>query len=344
VVELAVSATLIVSALLIAIYAGEAFFAASRAQEAEISAGWDMTAYRLHDFDNAVDYEGGENSPYNRVSRLVSRRVAGELSGMDSYARPGVREGRRFVLSEQRLAGLQCAPMDARDLNDVGVGNALLTFDGLPLSADEFLHRGGYVACRAQVNFTSPYMPRDYRDGHGDRVDLLAERLRNGFNVCGLGKSLRGCDGAHTAGFVVLTNDWALEDARPSAVGKNEDGNGKYYRVGRSIYNVDPVYDSKGEKEGGIGGQQIREALTFLLDEQDTEYGDTSHFKFGFREYASQLQDIDVDARGGQREAHLTPWDDGESSIFTNSSRNVSQNYRSRHFYLGHPDEDFNQP
>jgi hypothetical protein len=347
VVELALSLTLLVSVLFIAIYAGEAFLAGSRAQEAEMSAGWDVTAYRLHDYIDAQDYEGGPKSLYNTVTGAVARQVKRELSGMNSYGAPGSRDGRRFVLSEQRMESVECTPFDARDLG-AGVGNALLTFDGLPHSSWNYLHRGGYVVCQARARFTSPYMPRSYREGHADRQNLLSDALKNGFGICGLGRTLQGCEGTlgdKSAGFLVLTNDWGLEDGRESPVGTNR--NKRYFNVGESVYVIDREADyHKGLKdwEGGLGSQQVRETLTFLLDDDGADYGDTSRFKFGFLNPAEQARNIPVDTQGGQTEAHLTAWDDGESSIFTNATENISRNQRSRHNYLGRKEPDFNQP
>jgi hypothetical protein len=346
VVELAVSLTLIVSALLIALYAGEAFLAGARAQEAEISAGWDVTAYNLHDYLNAQDYEGGPQSLYNTVTHTVASRVKQELSGMNSYAAPGTRVGRRFVLSEQSLERLDCGPFDARNLGQ-GIGDALLTFDGLPHSAWTYLHRGGYVSCQARARFTSPYMPRSMREGYSNRVDLLSDALKNGFALCGLGKSLQGCQRGNetlTSGFVVLTNDWGLEDGRESPVGSND--NQKYFTVGQSVYIIDKEKYGQGlrEGEGGTGSQQVREMMGMLLDTEEGDYGQTSYFKFGFLNPSSQVRRMSVDEGGGQREAHLSPWDDGESRYFTNATENISRNQRSRHHYLGHPDPSFNQP
>lgn len=350
VLEMAVSLTLIVSLLLITIYVGEAFLAGAKAQEAEISAGWDLTAYRMHDYskDGTHDYEGGPTSLYGRATTLVAGRVKRDLSGLNSYV-PGAREGQRFVLSEQRLEedGLVCAPYNAENLGKE-IGASLLTFDGLPHNAWKYLHRGGYVNCRAKVHFTSPYMPRELRDGYASRVNLLSNKVKNGFNLCGLGSTLQGCEGNLTSGFVVLTNDWGLEDGRENAVGTRD--NARYFRVGESVFLMDEDYNKDKEGhvvlrpgEGGIGGQQVREAMTFLLDTED-DYGDTSLFKFGFLNSSNRQRSLPVDPRGGQTEAHLTPWDDGEERVFTNATRNIALGQRRDHTYLGHPDARFNQP
>lgn len=339
-VELAVSLLLLVPVLLYAIYAGEAFLAATRAQEAEITAGWDMTGYLMHDYRNG--YSGGGQDRQLAVTRAVPLRVGAELAGMDSFRRTddGAAAWRRMLLTEQRLADLRCELFDARNIND----DQLLTFAAMPDGVMEYLHRGSYVSCRARVAFTSPYMPRRLRDGYTSKEDLLRQDIANGFSVCGLGQSLQGCGLSPSRGFMVLTDDWALEDSRESPVANRENAvNQRYANVGNAIYQraPEPFQDPEaGKWEGGIGGQQVREVLDFLLD-TERDVADTSDFKFGFRNPSSEYQAFEADSRAEMRRAHLTPWDDGEGDFAAGSD--VASDRHPRN-YLGHPRADYNAP
>jgi hypothetical protein len=335
-VELALSLMLLVPVLLYSIYSGEAFLAATRAQEAEISAGWDMTAYRMHDY--ITGYRGGPRAEYGdgasdtqrQVAAAVPPRVAQELGGMDSYRRNNSAPAERnLLLSQQRLQGLTCQPFNVQGIYP------LLTFEGIPNGVREYLHRGSYMACRARVNFRSPYMPQTMRDGFHSQVDLIHTSLRDGFTMCGLGRSLRGCEPG--GGFLVLTDDWGLEDAMESPVAHWWYANNwGYANVGNSIYHraPEPVVDGHGF-EGGEGGKQVRFAMDFLLDTKK-DYGQTSDFKFGFLNPSRKMQHFRVEG-GGMDEGHLTPWDDGEGGFLGGE-----QVERSRRHYLGHPDENYN--
>ncbi|NMO14184.1 hypothetical protein HPC49_19345 [Pyxidicoccus fallax] len=340
-VEFAVSLLVLIPVLLYAIYAGELFLAGTRAQEAEITAGWDLTAYRMHDYlggDTGGPGGEGEDSgaaTRRRVIQTVPPRLEQELKGLDSYHRnASTREGRRMLLSEQSLRRLGCQPFNVEG----GDRYPLRTFEGIPNGVRHYLHRGSYMACRAEVGFRSPYMPGTMREGFMSRVDLLPERLRNGFTMCGVGRSLRGCDGA---GFLILTDDWGLEDSRESRVAaREEEKNERYYRVGNSVYHrsPEPVEDPEqgGLLEGGWGARQVRTTMDFLLDTRK-DYGLTSDFKFGFTNPSSEATRFPVDE--GMDRGHLTPWDDGEGTFLGGEEVN-----RDAHHFLGHPDEDFNQP
>jgi len=337
-VELALSLVLLVPVLLYAIYAGEAFLAGTRAQEAEITAGWDLTAYRMHDYmdgyrEDEREWRRDAASDTQRVvAAAVPPRVRQELGGMDSFRRDNTAPPRRTLLvSEQQLDALDCQLFNVQDRYP------LLTFEGIPHGVREYLHRGSYMRCRAQVSFRPHHMPLRMREGYTSQVDLLSERLRDGFSMCGLGGSLRGCDA--NGGFLVLTDDWALENSRDSPVDSWRDAqNPRYARVGNAIYHraPEPVRDLHGF-EGGTGAMQVRDAMNFLLDTED-DYGDTSTFKFGFLNDASQLHRVEVEG-GGMDEGHLTPWDDGEGPF-----PHAAEARRDPHHYLGHSAEDFNRP
>ena len=339
-VELALSLLLLVPVLLYAIFSGEAFLAGTRAQEAEITAGWDMTAYRMHDYidgyreDAETDVFRGDaaSDTQRQVATAVPLRVRQSLGGMDSYRRDNTAPARRTLLvSEQQLEGLSCEPFNVQGRD------ALLTFEGIPHGVREYLHRGSYMACRARVSVRPHHLPLRMREGYTAKEDLLYERIQSGFTMCGLGGSLRGCD--ENRGFIVLTDDWGLEDPRQSPVASWRDAlNQKYARVGNSIYHraPDPVRDLHG-LEGGAGAMKIRDAMNFLLDTED-DYGDTSHFKFGFLTPYDELQRVPVEG-GGMDEGHLTPWDDGEGPFMSGAAAR-----RNRYHYLGHSAEDFNQP
>jgi hypothetical protein len=339
-VEVALSMLLLIPTALYGIYAGEVFLAGTRAQEAEISAAWDVTAYLLHDYDNAQDYESGPNgepSHYVSVTQNVANRVEAELSGLDSYRGSG--NGQQQVISQQRLRNVDCRPMDARYVLD----GALLTFQAIPYQSRDFLHRGGYVACSARVSFLPQLMPRDMRVGYTSKEDLLAEQLAEGFTLCGSGKSLWGCEGErmlgltreHEPGIIVLTNDWGLEDGRDNPVGTQ--ANQKYYNVGEKIYKV-KMWNDPTELAGGIGSQQVREAMKFMLDEADADWGQTSVFKLAYSNDMSKQVSYPANNHNGVEHAHMNPWDDGEGSY--TSTRNV-HNSRNQNHYLGHRNPNF---
>lgn len=331
-VEVALSMLLLIPTALYGIYAGEAFLAGTRAQEAEISASWDVTAYLLHDFENGQDYESGpEGDPslYQSVTRDAANRVQAELAGLDSYR--GAGNGQQQVISQQKLDKVDCKPMDARYVLD----GALLTFQAIPYQSREFLHRGGYISCSAQMSFLPQLMPRDMRVGYTSKVDLLADSLAGGFTICGSGSSLWGCEGEHVPGIVVLTNDWGLENGSSNPVGSH--ANQKYYNVGEKVYKV-KMWGDPTELAGGIGSQQVREAMKFMLDEPDADWGQTSVFKLAFFNDMNHMNQYPANNHNGVEHAHVNPWDDGEGP-YTNT-QNV-HNSRNRQHYLGHRNPNF---
>ncbi|HYH95663.1 hypothetical protein [Hyalangium sp.] len=333
-VEVALSMLLLIPTALYAIYAGEAFLAGTRAQEAEISATWDITGFLLHDYDNGQDYEAGPDgdpSLYVDVTQRAANRIEASLSGMDSYRGGG--NGQQMVISRQRLDNVDCRPMDARYI----LNRALLTYQAIPYQTREYLHRGGYVVCSARVRFSPQLMPRDMRGGYTSKVNLLSDALANGFSVCGNGSTLWGCAGEHVPGIITLTNDWGLEDGRSNPVGT--DNNPKYYKVGEKVFNL--KWERAGENDiaGGIGSQQVTEAMRFMLDEVKGDWGRTSEYKLAFYNDMSRERDYPDNDHGGQAQAHVSPWDDGEGS-FT-SDRHVYSTARSQSYYLGHRSPNF---
>jgi hypothetical protein len=331
-VEVALSMLLLIPTALYGIYAGEAFLAGTRAQEAEISASWDITAYLLHDYENAQDYESGPDgdpSLYQGITAQAADRVQAELSGMDSYRGSG--NGQQQVISRQTLDDVDCRPMDARRV----LNGALLTFQAIPTQSREFLHRGGYVSCSARVRFVPQLMPRDMRVGYTSKADLLNEALAEGFTICGSGNSLSGCAGEHVPGIIVLTNDWGLEDGADNPVGTQS--NRKYYNVGEKVYRA-KLWDDPTQMAGGIGSQQVREAMKFMLDEPDADWGQTSVFKLAYFNDMSRMSHYPANNHNGQEHAHVNPWDDDEGTY--TSTRNVHQ-ARNQNHYLGHRNPNF---
>lgn len=335
-VEVALSMIVLVPTTLYAIYVGEAFLAGTRAQEAEMAASWDLTSHRLHDFLTAQDFEtdNGEESFYQETIDRVTARVTREMGGLNSYQARGS-GGQNAVISHQELEWVKCRPMDARFIQ----GGALLTFQATPYPTREFLHRGGYVACQAKVRFDPQFVPKSLRDVYSSKENLLSGRLASGFPICGSGNTLWGCrenDNTARPGLVVLTNDWGLEDSIRNQVGTQE--NLKYWRVGEKVYQA-KVEGQDSDLAGGLGHQQVKETLQLLLDEDDKDYGDTSTFKLGFYNPMSYAHRYPSNDHTGRDDAHLSPWDDGEG-MYT-SDRNVYENARSRHNYLGHPRSRF---
>jgi hypothetical protein len=331
-VEVALSMVLLIPTALYAIYAGEAFLAGTRAQEAEISASWDVTGYLLHDFINGEDYEsgpGGDPSLYEDITNAVQNRVKSELSGMDSYRGSG--SGQQQVISRQSIESVDCKPMDARPI----LNKALLTFQAIPYQSREFLHRGGYVVCNAKVRFSPQLMPRGMRVGYTSKKDLLSDELASGFTICGSGNSLWGCEAEHVPGIIVLTNDWGLEDGSSNDVGTKD--NQKYFNVGEKIYKV-KMWGDPTEVAGGIGTQQVREAMKFMLDEDNADWGQTSVFKLAYFNDMSRTNAYPANNHNGTAHAHINPWDDDEGPY--PSTQNV-HNSRNRTHYLGHRNPNF---
>ncbi|MFL5347667.1 MAG: TadE/TadG family type IV pilus assembly protein [Hyalangium sp.] len=332
-VEVALSMILLIPTALYSIYVGEAFILGARAQEAEIAASWDITAYRLHDFINGFDFEAdpeGGPSLYRDISSRAANRVRRQMAGLNSFY--GTGNGQHLVVSQQSLERVECAPRDARGL----LGDSLLTFQATPVGTREYLHRGGYINCQAEVRFTPLYMPRDLRQGLHSKEDLLSNGLAAGFTLCGSGDTLRGCSGKYS-GVMVLTNDWGLEDGTRSRVGQND--NQKYFNVGEKVYEAKYWADSS-DIAGGIGTQQIKESLQFLLDEDNKDYGDTSKFKFGFYNPMSTVHQYPANDHSNPKDsAHLSGWNDREGPF--DGTQNVHSGSRSNHNYLGHTNPRF---
>ncbi|MCP3057896.1 pilus assembly protein [Myxococcus sp. K38C18041901] len=338
-VELALAMLVLVPVLLYALYAGEAFIASTRAQEAEMMATWNLTAHLGHDY--AVGYTGADKADddgafglQRQVTSVTGPRVMKALAGMDSFGRAGSSPAkRRMVVAEQELTDVRCEPVDVRAYAQ----GRLLTFDGVGAKVRAYLHRGSYMACRAQVEVQSSFLPAS-----------LPQAVRGGMSVCGMGRSLSGCrpgqkaPGARDPGFMVLTDDWALEDARESPVTTAEHArNRKYANVGEAVYMNTPtrLHPKDVLTDKAIGTQQVREAMLFLLD-TPKDFGNTSEFRFGFLNPSKQMQRFDVDRPGREEMGHLTPWDDDDHrDIAPGSEAN-----RSPHNYLGHEDANYNRP
>lgn len=336
-VEVALSMLLLIPTALYAIYAGEAFLAGTRAQEAEISASWDVTGYLLHDYVSGQDYEAGPDgdpSLYVDITQKAGNRVRSELGGMDSYRGGG--NGQQAVISRQSMERVSCRPMDARYILDQG----LLTFQAIPYGTREYLHRGGYVVCSARARFSPQLMPRDMRVGYTSKVNLLSDALANGFPICGNGNSLWGCDGAHVPGIIVLTNDWGLEDGQANPVGTQD--NAKYYNVGHKVFDIKWARMGDADLAGGIGSQQVKEAMLFLLDEPEGDWARTSEYKLGFYNDMGRMRHYPSNNHNGEATAHLSPWDDGEGPY--TSDRSVHNSARNDHHYLGHKKANFHNP
>ncbi len=326
---------LLIPTALYSIYVGEAFMAAAKAQEAEISAAWDITGYLLHDYINAQDYESGPNgerSLYQDVTYQAELRMRQHLDRLDSYRYDdGGSGGQRLVVSRQQLTNVSCGPMDARG----EFNGALLTFEGTAFGTRQYLHRGGYVRCSARVGFDPQFIPRTLREPYSSKVDLLRGSFAAAFEICGSGNSLRGCDGDRP-GVLVLTNDWGLDSARENPVGSRT--NVKYFNVGESVFNaIDPA--DPDDIQGGVGSDQVKEALQLFLDENGQDYGDTSKFKFGFYNPMDQEYDYPSNNHDGTSTVHMNPWDDGEGPY--TSTRNVYDNARHPTNYLGHETATF---
>jgi hypothetical protein len=118
-----------------------------------------------------------------------------------------------------------------------------------------------------------------------------------------------------------------------------ENDNKKYFNVGEKVFNAKYWADPK-DIAGGIGTQQIKESLQFLLDEDNTEYGETSKFKFGFYNPMNTVHQYSANDHGTVKDtAHLSGWNDREGDFA--GTQNVHGGSRSQHNYLGHTNPRF---
>lgn len=317
--EFALATLFIIPLILYTMYSGEAFLTAIKAQEAEIRAGWEVSAYRLHAY-NGGDYR----SLYTNAAQRAETRVNDAMRDLDSFENRGT--GWRQAVGNATFDRVEC-----RLRSGNGAGPSVY-----PLGLPPQLHTDGYVGCQARVRYENVMLPiRPHREFIGN--DLLPPELRR-MEMCGNGSTVQGCEGTRMAGFVLLTDDWGLERGTQNPVGQQT--NREYYNVGRATYQMS---GTPGLSLGYQAGQlAVNSAMGFLLGGADQ--GQTSTFKMGYLTAISNRRNVPSDGRG--TDPHLTPWDE-EAHQDTNNTRAISQrvyNERRNSTYLGKSDRNYNAP
>lgn len=325
-VEFALSTILLVPMALYSIYVGEAFIAGAKAQEIEITAAHDISAFLLHDYTG-----GGFNGLYTNATRISSDRALADLRDFDSFRRGSA--GLEMVTSRARFSALP-EGMDCQLRTDLDSGAFRSIIPMVPLPAA--LHREGFVNCKAQVTVRNFFIARKgYAEFQRGGPDLMPSSIAT-LTICGLGEDLRGCKGgggrAGSRGFWLLTDDWGLEDSRPNPVGTQD--NQKYYFVGKQAYG-----------SLGQGTTLIAAGIAALGVFPPPLLGDqanTSTFKMGYLKNIREARNISPQDQG-ERRAHLSPLEEDRKAFpYTDNTLNVSSvmyTERRRGHYLGkqHP-------
>lgn len=366
-VEFALSLLIFIPLALYGAFAGEVFQAGFRAQEAEQSAGWDITAYKMHDYakpfpgDDMIDdpspSDGDElpsfagyadptyqvtpadQSLYTGAANLAAMRVR------DDFRAQGLMAGKRgaagTVVMEDSAAGLNCRllPVPAWD-------PAAVTFGAVPASTVMYLHRGGYVGCTAQTHFVNDVLARGYATEFA-KAELF-KPVSFDIRACGLGTGVQGCKGRRFNGFVVLTNDWALDNPATHSGAGSDVGpkNPRYWNVGASIHSA---YSGP-----GLATRMIRSTMAFFAEDDldfgsanPTLYGNGSaSFKLNYRGLSPQPLGQHPETRGGPmrgpQNAHTTPLDDFEPAATKFVAGQTMGASRANGRYLGQTDPNYN--
>jgi len=311
-VELALLTMLIVPMVVYTVYVGEAFITGIKAQEAEISAGWEITAFRLH------AYNGGSSASnlLSGAANDAATRVKNNLIDFNSFQNGGSTTGAKGVWGDSTLQELNCAPR-----------TSLTGFAGR--FATDYLHSDGWVGCQAKVQFENKRAPvQAHGEFFGNKIiqDSFKQMV-----MCGSGRTLKGCDSTNR-GFVVFTDDWGLENPAQERVGDYGNGNPHYYNVGAAIYDF------------GTMLPQAQLVATFLAMVGAAEQGETSRFKMGYMRTIRDRRNVPSD--GSAMRLHLSPQHENPSGANTQSrdlSETVYANQRTRDHYLGEPDENWNK-
>jgi hypothetical protein len=321
--ELALATMLLVPMALYSMYVGEAFIAAIKAQEAEISAAWEITAYRLHNFGSGANYR----SLYSQAANGAARRLETDLQDFDSFDTSN-RSGRINAVSEYELTGVRC------ELRSGGGAGSNMG-PGLGLGGG-YLHSDGWVGCQADVEFRNRFLPRRI---HSEfmRTDLIPSDIAT-LQMCGMGNTPQGCRASRTRGMLVLTDDWGLEDPKKNPLGsQGRNRNIGYFNVGKSIYEVFGMAYVSGTL-AVLGGFT---PMVYAMDQ-----GSTTSFRLAYSQRISDQQSVST--ASGSFTAHVSPhcdYDDSRIEPYTHRIRNMSAEvYRERDTgnYLGKQQADWN--
>ena len=317
--ELALATMLIVPMALYSMYVGEAFVAGLKAQEAEIAATWEITAFRLHNFRS-----GSYTGLYSSAANRSADRVHNDLLDFDSFDRSN-RNGRGNAVSEYEFTELRCGMRSGGSAGtNMGPGGGL---------GGSFLHSDGWVGCQARVEFRNRFLPRNAHSEFFRRSELLPDEVST-LELCGLGNDPQGCRASRNRGMVLLTDDWGLENPGYNPLGT--DRNKEYWNVGNDIYSA-----YGGAYAGTIAILAGFTPLVYALDQAKT-----STFRMTYRKTIEEQQDVKTAA--GTFRAHASPHcDEDRPAIeeYTHRIRNMSEEVYSERVtgnYLGKFQADWN--
>ncbi|MBI5547266.1 MAG: hypothetical protein HY901_25570, partial [Deltaproteobacteria bacterium] len=140
VTEFALSTLLLVPVALYSMYVGEAYMVAIKVQEAEISATWDITAYRLHEY-----MSGSYTGLYSRATSDSATNVSKDIRDFNSFT-PGGGNGWSLPISSSTMDAIGCQKVS---------GNAFTGHSG-----SSYLHADGYVNCKTKATFKNHFIPQ----------------------------------------------------------------------------------------------------------------------------------------------------------------------------------------
>ncbi len=343
--EFLLSTLLIIPVLLYAIWIGEVFAVGAKAQEAEISAMWDATAYRVHDFDDGTD----ALDHLDAIASATQASVGGNLDDLDSTQDTGLSR-RRFV-GGWGTVQLRCQTLTARQLQSEDVPGfqmfrAIRTDEGRAAddTASRFLQQAGTVTCRARATYTAEFMP-SWVLPQFSRREVMREVDRNGFVFFGVGGSEDGeavsQGGDVRSGAYLLLDDWSVEEGNVNGdqAGTNAGGsrNPKFFHVAEAVAKL----------EGDtVTEEQLREVNEALLGNSN-DPAKSAEFKFSLHLDLDEKRIFDPDQ--GERRPYLFPYEDGERPHDGDNGDELPSLHRVslervRNNYLGQRDPEFLGP
>jgi hypothetical protein len=330
-VEFALAMLVFIPVVYYSMYIGDGFIAGFKAQEAEISATWDTTAYRLHNFESG----GGTKGLYDQAESSASARIQGDLQGLDSYAKVKVAGAGFSVSGGQLMPGVTC---ERKKIAGAGDG-VFSTLGEMPEpTALKMFHVPSYMQCTAQTRVENRFMPQTYLQGSLEGGEPFLPPSMARIDMCGLGSTPNGCSA--TRGMIVLTDDWGLENGAEQDVSMHQDGsdkiqNPRYFSAAREVF----LAEGK-----AMADEQVKEVMQFMLGKDLTTH-ESSNFRMAYLTPISQFRSMSSGISSLPDRAYLTPWRDGESGAgATFESGQAGYNSRTNGNYLGHGDSKYNQP
>ena len=362
--ELALAMLLIVPCILYAVYVGELFMVGAKAQEAEISAAWDVSAYRFHDYAAGPGTVADRvASRYDQVAASVAARLDADLNDLNSYAN----SGRRGVSLVSGKAWFQGTPVTCTRRPLLRNGGYLrisevMPFDALDYAPDplfpssgpagdaqrDTLTRDWLLTCASRLEHVSLWTPRRWNQEMTGTAQPELNPVTGPTVFGGLGSSLNGLNAgaAPSLGMPMLVDDWAVEAPNQAPVEEialraADSANPRFYRVAQRVHEAYWPH---------IANEQLNEDFTFLLGHRwlygsETDTGQVDVLRLALdtdfaRRSRFQLENP-ADPSDGNLPWYLLPHEDDEKSLpalDAVAARRVSGNY------LGHPNASFNQP